>query len=377
MKLLIVANIYSHHITSIIQVLKEQSPDLCFDIFNTNFLTYNRGVNIPRKDLYSQIYNAKRRWPSILYKFPFIRGKLALHDLIYSFRRLNGHYNSVTFHQVPLFASDICDMFHKLSHNVIVHPFGSEVLRVSLKRQKKLTSFFQKIDYCATIGPQMKGVLFNKYGLDKSIVNIGYGSTIIDLINKSNYSKDSAKNETGLEGKYVIACGYNGYRGQNQLEIILQISKVIDFLPDNYIIVVPMTYGASKNYINKIEKVLKVNRLKYKLFLDFMSEENVVLLRKATDIFINAQPTDNMAGSVLEFLLCGAKMLNWSKIRYYNLEEFGIPYFIYDNLNSIGETLLLAINSDPLMTDELLFYIKNLGRENQMKLWSDFYHSLS
>jgi len=267
-------------------------------------------------------------------------------------------------------------MFHTLSSNIIVYPFGSEIFRVSSKRQRHLVKFFEKIDICAIPMPHMIDFVSKTYGYNKSIIRIGYGSCIIDLINNSRHTKNSAKSTIGFLGKYVITCGYNGYRGQNQLEIVSQVAKIKNKLPENYIIVIPMTYGASKSYIKKVEKVLITNRLNHIIFHSFMSEENVVLLRLATDIFIHAQKTDNMAASVLEFLLCGAKMLNWSKLRYSNLEKYGTPYFLYDKLNSIGETLLMAIKSESLITDELLSYLKNLGRVSQIKLWSDFYKSL-
>ena len=80
-----------------------------------------------------------------------------------------------------------------------------------------------------------------------------------------------------------------------------------------------------------------------------------------------------------EYVLCGSKVVLGSWIHYNRLEQFK-PLFYYpvDNLDDLGDVIVNAYNAEPIrIPNEVMDSIRNRGWKAKMKLWDEFFASIS
>jgi glycosyltransferase involved in cell wall biosynthesis len=97
-------------------------------------------------------------------------------------------------------------------------------------------------------------------------------------------------------------------------------------LPDNYILIFPFTYRFDANYYYYIKNILEKNDLKYKFFLEFMSQEDVARLRIITNVHINFVTSDGLNASMLESLYANSVVIAGSWLNYDTLDVKSIFY---------------------------------------------------
>ena len=105
--------------------------------------------------------------------------------------------------------------------------------------------------------------------------------------------------------KLIIVCGYNGSSHQNHIEMIESINVLSKQKKDNIHLVIPMTYGATADYLNEIQSKLNQSGLSYTILNTYLSTEDNAALRRFADIVVNIQDTDALAGSLMDHLYCG------------------------------------------------------------------------
>ena len=105
--------------------------------------------------------------------------------------------------------------------------------------------------------------------------------------------------------KMIIVCGYNGSIHQNHIEMIESIYALSKQKKDKIHLVIPMTYGATADYLNEIQSKLNQSGLSYTILNTYLSTEDNAALRRFADIVVNIQDTDALAGSLMDHLYCG------------------------------------------------------------------------
>lgn len=96
-----------------------------------------------------------------------------------------------------------------------------------------------------------------------------------------------------------------------------------------------MTYGSTEKYITQVEVAAKEAGVKFIIFKEYMQHEIIAQLRLATDIFINAQTSDGLSGSVLETLYAGALLLNASWLHYVEYDIWGLKYSTFSRFEDL------------------------------------------
>ena len=128
-----------------------------------------------------------------------------------------------------------------------------------------------------------------------------------DIILTLGYSADPRKNH-----EYMI---------NEVLELNKNIKNIFAFLP--------MTYG-NKEHREKIKKyceeTFQKHGVKYAVLENFMSDQEVAILRKTTDIMVNVQDTDALSASMEESLYAGSIVINGAWLNYDELLEDGAYY---------------------------------------------------
>ena len=137
-----------------------------------------------------------------------------------------------------------------------------------------------------------------------------------------------------------------------------------------------MTYGKNEKYMDDVEQLMKETRLNYRILRDYLSNEELLYVRKCADMFIHAQDTDANSGSLAEYLLCKTKVVNAEWLSYPNREKYGRPYYVFNSFNELGDVVVRAYKDEVSLVDERLVKdIQQDGWSHVGKQWIDFYNS--
>ena len=200
---------------------------------------------------------------------------------------------------------------------------------------------------------------------------------MIDFISAhSEVTRQMAKEKLGLSGKYVIVCGYNANKIQNHIQIIEAIASRKRQLPENLLLLLPMTYGRDERYVTLVEKTIEEKGLACRILRDYLPNDELLYVRKCADIFIHAQDTDANSGSLAEYLLCRTKVINAEWLYYPNREKYGKPYYTFKSFEELGDVVVQSYKSDEcLISTHLIEDIRRDGWSYVGKQWANFYNS--
>lgn len=381
MKVLLVGNLCDDKwIGSLIRNLKKTS-EIEVDFFH--IITTNK--DLPKaSNLCNNIYIIKRHFPSFLYKNPKFCHLLSFIDVPLSLKKdlreiQSKYYDIVNIHYPQNKVLCCWKTFVSISKKTIVTPWGSDILRISRLSQKIMANNITHYDYImSSDNPRFKGQLQKILNIpDEKFLSCDFGSEMIDELCNSTINKDEAKKHFGINLQYTIVCGYNGGMAQNHLRIIEAIAHVRSRLPKDLIIVLPMTYNATPSYLKEVEQKLEDNRLDYIILKNYLSNSDMVCLRKCADMFIHAQNTDANSVSLAEHLLCDTVVVNANWLRYENREIFGIPYYLFNSFDDLSEVIVKAYNGGSIVPDSLKESISEEGWSIIINKWVNLFKKTS
>lgn len=264
----------------------------------------------------------------------------------------------------------------------LLSPFGSEVIRVSAKQKRRLRGAFDRATFVATKeNSSFSEYLSKTYGVDDSkFVSYGAGSeTISSIIKlKGKSSREQMSYELGIPvSNYNICCGYNAQKAQRHKEMLKALADNKEYLPNDYQILIPLTYGeGKKQLLEELKNMSKELSLKTVFFTDYMSADNVALLRLVTDLFVHVQTTDAANASLQEFMLAGATCINGKWLSYPYLEADGIPYYQCESIHNLGRTIkkaLLSENAPVPLSAGTIKTIEDCSIESVVSNWKNFF----
>jgi len=295
------------------------------------------------------------------------------------------HYNLVNIHQLPFYSYCFVRIAHQNNIQVMLTPWGSDVLRVSkiyIPSLRKAFDIAQLVSGDLTVGFTQKVMKIFSIQKEK-IVNLGYGSDVISsiLALKGKFTREQLENKLGIpKAEYYITIGYNANRSQRHLTILRAIVNNKDILPPNYRLIIPLTYGTDKDLIiKKVRKICEEENLNAVLLTHYLTTEQVACLRLITDLFIHIQPTDAYNASLQESLLAGAQCINGKWLEYPTLETHGIPYHVCENLETlsmlIGEIVQNKVTPKTLHPETETLIIEQAW-DKKIKKWVEFYQNL-
>lgn len=218
---------------------------------------------------------------------------------------------------------------------VIITFWGSDLYRVPQK--SKINKFLQKqIIKKADIVTVSRGKMiadFHKiFGFENKPIYVTRFPDPIDL----NLIDSIKEQELQLfrkkycikDNNFILTLGYSSDPGKNHKYMIDEIVKLNQKFK-NLFIIIPMTYGSSEHR-EKIKIYCKENlqkkNVQYVILENYMTDQEVAILRKITDIMINVQNTDALTAAMQEALYAGNIVVNGSWLNYNELVENGV-YF--------------------------------------------------
>lgn len=368
------------YIGNSIRECKKIDEELQFDMFsvydssNCNYIDY----------LGTYTYTV-RHFASFLYHIPKFRGLCMQRDIILSINRFVNYcinkgvvYDSVHIHYLRPELVAVLNGLKKISKSLILSPWGSDVLRVKTYAIHNLRKLAKAADIItAPLGSRFESDVKKILNIsDEKLYDLGFGLTTVDAMLKfTGLTTEDAKKKLGIDNNYAIAIGYNASRGQHHMDVIRQILLIKNQLPENYILLLPFSYGGDAEYMVLVENLLKNHQLNYKLFKSYMSNEEVVYLRYATDLFIHAQDTDADSGTIREYLLSRKKIINPTWISYPHHEKYGSPFYAYSKFEELSNTILNALKAENSIISSLLVEdIKGCSWAVKAREWVKLYN---
>ena len=374
------------HLDRFIRNLKRTNPSARISLFSDRD---KGGFSPDTHDCIDEYIKRKKYtgWPHRVWKFRAWFDRLAYVRQFKDLSRTH-HFDIVNIHYPTYILGDVMRFIRKMADTIVVSPWGSDVLRIDDPRKKRrLSAVFKNADVITVSSSGLFAhVLCEEMRIDRSKFHpLGWGSETIDYINEhiSELTREEAKARLHLEGKYLITCGYNAFEEQRHELILNAIRDRKEELPDNLLLLLPLTYGSSygtkkQQYVARLKALCDELRLPVVFFERFLSLPEIFLLRRATDMFIHIQPTDGGNSSLQEYVLCGAKVVHGAWIHYAGLEQYEpLFYFPVRELEDLGDVIVDAYKADPIrIPAQVMDYIRNRGWKAKMRLWNDYFVSL-
>lgn len=363
-----------------VKYLKKENPAITIHLLTSNRMDSNTSQLCDYASRIIRIHKINGS-PNNIFIHYFNLLLLLLPFVFLSFNR----YDIVNIHFPIPVLHRIMPWLKRASTNVVVTPWGSDVLRLededAIKKMQKIYSFATFV----TCNPrsQLGATVVEKLKYDQNrIFPLQWGLEYVDFIEEErpNITEEEAKARFGLTNRYVISCGYSTAPSHRHEAIIDAVQSIIEYLPKNLTLLFPFTYGwGTKQYIQLIKDKCYAYGIDAVYIEDFLDYRDLHALRMATDIFIHVQTTDAGASCVMQYILCKKKIVHGSWMRYVDLEEFKpLFYFPVDDLNKLGAVILEAYYSDSLVFPEgLIDTIMKKGWKREIKKWDSFFINLS
>ena len=325
------------------------------------------------------LVNYTKEW-----NIPFFNKIDRINDVFYRIRRkmIKRKYDVIHVHGIyPSSINLLKELTVDWESSYIVGTFwGSDLLRATDTVKKEISNninIFKKISISTdAMEIRFKAEYGNiyKHTLQRAHWGIGHLSFIMNEF--KNNTRNDCKMYFGFsDNDIVISIGYSGDKGHQHLKVIDQIKYLSEYTKKKIIFILPMTYGYDDNYTKSIKRELNKLSIKYKIFIDYMSEKEIAKLRIATDVYINSAITDAASATIVECLYAGAILINPVWIKYSLLENIGVKYKKYYDFNEIPEIIENIIESgfktqeDEREKIETLFLWEN-AKESWLKLYN-------
>lgn len=375
---------YAGHIREVVSHLKEKNPLVDITILTNKPDDYKDLVDKLAEICFYDVSSVD--W----IKFRDLRVFATKYKQIRFFSKYSKdrRYDIINIHFANRYMSFVYKYLRAMSDNIVITPWGSDLLRRPKENLDQLSILYKKADYItlpANSAWPIAKIVLDDFKIDpKKLVGSFWGSDLVDFaIKKGNtISQEDAKERFGLSDQYVITCGYNPQKAQQHKTIIEAIDQKRKQLPDNLTLLFPSNYGGNlkilKEYVDEIKEDCKKRNLHAVFITEYLSVEDLYKLRKATDMFIHVQTSDAGARSVYEYILCNKKIVQGSWMNYVELESFSpLFYFPVENLDDLGDVIVHAYNSENIeIPQEVMDIVMNRSWENRISKMNDFFMSI-
>ncbi len=370
LKILLVGDANSIFISNYAKWLKSENPN-----FNVDILTV-ASVKENVTDYYDKIIDLTK-----LEGFAYIdrlKGLRRILLIILYLRILPSiqNYNFIHFHFIsPLRYSFISLVKYFTRAKLILSVWGSDMYRLNRLDKTGFLNSCKKADLISFGNPESINFFKANYGWKKNnVMHCRFGLAPLDSLASLGKSKIECKKELGWNvEKYAIAIGYNLSTGQQHLKIIDQLKspQMLKF-SDKIELVFPVSYGGNSSY--KQQLLNELLSLPYPFFIydQYLYDAEIACLRKACDVMIQLQTTDQFSGSMQEHIYAGNVVVTGSWLPYQPMKERGIYFEEVNDIKDLKELL------PQIIENYAGFSKKTIQNENliaEMSLWKNTIHT--
>lgn len=378
-RILLVGNGNHQFITNYVYWLKKSTKSkYIVDILS------DRQVNDENKKYYNTIFrkNDRNLIYQIISKIKGVRRyyRFFLYNKIIKTLPL---YDVVHFHFISIDSYFIIEQFKKnTTSKIILSIWGSDMYRVNSTSEKGFIEACQKADALTFTNQKSIDYFKMKYNWNKNNLKLcRFGLTPLENLKKLTTTRVECKKQLNWNPKKrAVTIGYNLNSAQQHLEILTQFDNdSTKELMDEIQLILPITYGGTPKYKNQLLEKLKQLPFEYIFYDTFLTDEKVAQIRKASDIMIQLQLTDQFSGSMQEHLYSRNVVITGSWLPYGTMKENGAWFIEIDKLEELAKVIPVIIKdfekyelktkNNPQVISELSSWDKNIYS------WIDLYNS--
>jgi len=235
---------------------------------------------------------------------------------------------------------------------LVVSCWGSDVLRTSNLRTAAIQQkILRRASAITVTGPEFKEIVLSKYGreLEPKIYNTFFdpGVKAFASGNRERASQRFRIKWSIPDRSRIISIGHSGTPTNQHLKLLNSIRLTRESLNESLFFVVPMTYGASREYQEDVRAYMKEAGLQGIVFEAFLPDSEVLDMRLATDILIYAPVSDAFSGSVSQALAAGNVVILGSWLPYKARTRAGFNYYEIDAPSEAGAALVELVRNLP------------------------------
>lgn len=227
----------------------------------------------------------------------------------------------------------------------IVESFwGSDLFRAPVSEINKTRKLQKYVAYTSTDSIIAMERFEELYGKKNNSEIVYYGASVCEEIAK--LTEDNYKKYFNIpESKIAIGIGYNARPAQQHIKVMQELKKLPQEIKDKLVLVFQMTYCFDdKSYEQNVYKEIETCNIDHVIINKYLSEQEIGMLRKSVDIFINSQTTDAFCNTVKEYLYAKATIINPSWLHYKELDNWNIKYIEYNNFSDLSELFQKDLN---------------------------------
>jgi hypothetical protein len=144
--------------------------------------------------------------------------------------------------------------------------------------------------------------------------------------------------------KVNIAVGHNAHEENQHIRVAAELAKLSPDLQSKINVIFPLTYGESnpqklRKYIDKIHHRLRDTAIAYQVIDRYLDWEELVMLRRHTDVLLHFPVTDALSGAATEAMYAGTIVCTGAWLPYGTFKRAGLKFFEVENVSDIHSLL--------------------------------------
>jgi hypothetical protein len=240
---------------------------------------------------------------------------------------------------------------------VVLSFWGSDLMASSgISNYQSVLKAISRADAITLASLEMREIFLSKFGRHfKNKVQLTYYNKVDfplaiegEAVNnmKSTWRELMAKHGILLEQfKYVVKVGYSGFETQNHLTIIDQCFQLPEDVKKDLLLVIPMTYGATPAYMEKVEEYAKEKGLAACILRDYLPEKYAISLSYICDVMLNLRDNDGFNNAMIETLMAGKILISGGWLPYSSLRKNKVYFHEVFDFEEVSDVLLYTIQN--------------------------------
>lgn len=340
-RILIVGNGNHQFITNYVKWLNKENEQLEVNIFS------DRPVHERVKKHYDNIYqfNFNTLFYRIIKQIKGIRALFYLLPLIFRLKEFQKS-DFIHIHYLSIQSAYLITLISKLSDTKIITTiWGSDFYKYSKKFRRLFLKACIASDKITFANEETKEKFVEKMQWQKNNIFIRrFGLAPLEHLKKLNKTKDEAKKLLKWDvAKIAVTIGYNLHSIQQHIKILNQIANLKNY-SDQIELILPVTYGGDEKYKTKVLSELEKLPFSYKVYDQFLKDEDVAQIRLASDIMVQLQVTDQFSGSMQEYLFTRNVVITGNWLPYKTMIDHGIEFIKIDSITELSAVLQNVLN---------------------------------
>ncbi len=335
-KILLIGNVNSFLILNLAKQLKKENPSLQIDILS-------EAKNIEPNSIFGNVYFvdetnywARKKFIKVLYYA--WKYKQILRSIPVKYDYIHLLYISTIFRL-------IWKKLQRKGDKIVLTVFGSDFYKAGSTMRKMMRKMANEADLISGTNPVTLSDFSDYYAVpDEKRLLCRFGLSILDEIDSvtENEVKSFRLANNVADSTKIIACGYNTSTNQNIEKIIEQLVSVKEQLSE---VVLFFQFPVHDNeYTLKLEQQIQQSKFKHVIFKKRFSDKELAIYRKAVDICIQVQNTDQFSGAMQEHLYAGSVVITGKWLPYGVLDEKNTDYIRIETLDKLGESVIQNIH---------------------------------